>query len=171
MTPRTSDQLSFEPMTLRANDFWPIELLTFGLPTLRTNVSWGKMTFKISDLWKRQKFSDQWPFGLTSLGPMTLRTIGPIFGMINHRTIDMNDKQYIRTHDRSDYWTFVSMERYSDQCPPGLPTYRTIQTSARFSDQWTLGPTTIRNIELSGTATSPYSEGPLIRRFYSPTFL
>ena len=66
---------------------------------------------------------------------MTIRTTGPIFGLMNRRTTDHSDQwTTFRTNDPSDYRTVGLL---------------TIRTNARFSDQWPVGPTTIRNIEPS----------------------
>ena len=66
---------------------------------------------------------------------MTIRTTGPIFGLLNRRTTDHSDQwTTFRTNDPSDYWTVGLL---------------TIRINARFSDQWPVGPTTIRNIEPS----------------------
>ena len=145
MTPWTSDPLDqwfFGPMTIRANDFWLIESLTFGLPTLRTNVpldQWllGPATFGKCKKCRINNHSDQRP-----VEPMTVRTTEPIVRLMNPHTINLPDhwpfgllaiRTYgtifgpmtLRTSDPSDYWPFGSVHGFrtnepSDQRPFGI---------------------------------------------------
>ena len=104
------------------------------------------MALRTSNLWKMQKLSEQWPFGLT-----IRRTNESWDHWTNFRTNEPSDNKpfgpmTVRTIGHSDLWNDFRTNDPSDYRPVGL---LTIRTSARFSDQWTFGPTTIRNIELS----------------------